>query len=141
MFLTDAEVDKHLKAIIHLLKSIPASKLTSDISSGGDLLDVSQTVVITMSLLTSPQIIDPSINTLPYLYILLAHITSTGGKQKANNTSDDFEPDTTLWQRMLNFTESFDRIQIRYAGDELRQLVEAIAAKARRISEVSLPAI
>lgn len=84
------------------------------------------------------QIIDPSKNTLPYLYTLLAHICVSTGKQKSSTISDAFSPGSTLWQKMLDFMESFDGRQIRYAGNELRRLIEATALKAQRVSQVRL---
>lgn len=39
--LSDSEYDKHIKNLIHHINTIPASKLISGVSGGGDLLDVS----------------------------------------------------------------------------------------------------
>ena len=38
---------------------------------------------------------------------------------------------------MLDFMESFDERQIRYAGPEFRRLIELTAQKAHRVSQVS----
>ena len=38
--LPDAEYDKQIKAIVHTLGSVSASKLTGGVRGGGDLLDV-----------------------------------------------------------------------------------------------------
>ena len=40
---------------------------------------------------------------------------------------------------MLDFMESFDERQIRYAGTELRRLIDITARQAQRASQVSLP--
>lgn len=40
---------------------------------------------------------------------------------------------------MLDFMEGFDERQIRYAGTELRRLIDVTAKKAQRVSQVSLP--
>lgn len=117
--LSDSEYDKHIKNLIHHINTIPASKLTSGVPGGGDLLDI----------------IDPSKNTLPYLYTLLAHICNSGGKQKFGSISDSFRPGSALWQKMLDFMERFDERQIRYAGTELRRLIDATAIKAQRVSQ------
>lgn len=37
----DAEYDKQIKIIVQNLNTVPASKLTSGVSGGGDLLEVS----------------------------------------------------------------------------------------------------
>lgn len=39
--LSDAEYDKQIKGIVQALSTIPASKLTSGVPGGNDLLDVS----------------------------------------------------------------------------------------------------
>lgn len=38
---SDAEYDKQMKALIHTSNTVPASKLTSGVPGGGDLLEVS----------------------------------------------------------------------------------------------------
>ena len=92
--------------------------------------------------MTFEQIVDPSINTITYLYVLLAEINTPGGKQKVGNTSDGFKPGAKLWQRMLDFMERFDPVQIRYAGNELRRLMDITALKARIIHVcITMPTI
>ncbi len=39
--LTDTEYDKQIRVIVQNLNTVPASKLTSGVPGGGDLLDVS----------------------------------------------------------------------------------------------------
>lgn len=41
--LSDAEYDKHIKNLVNNINTVPASKLTSGVPGGGDLLDVSLT--------------------------------------------------------------------------------------------------
>lgn len=72
---------------------------------------------------------DPSINTLPYLFVLLAHIGGTSGKQK----SDSFKPESQLWEKALDFLQRFDPVQIRYAGGEFRRLFDTITSKLRTL--------
>ena len=38
--LPDSEYDKHIKNLVNHINTIPASKLTSGVPGGGDLLDV-----------------------------------------------------------------------------------------------------
>lgn len=73
---------------------------------------------------------DPSINTLPYLFTLLAHLGGSSGKAKGG---DSFSPGKALWQKTLDFLERFDSVQIRYAGNEFRQLFDMTAAKVRSL--------
>ena len=71
----------------------------------------------------APQILDPSVNTLPYLFSLLAQIGALNGKSNCLN------PGATQWQKALYFLERFDPIQIRYAGIEIRRLFDIVASK------------
>ena len=87
-----------------------------------------------LSSLTDPlQILDPSINTLPYLYVLIAHINSTqNGKQAAGSKDSALLPGGRLWKPMLQFMEYFDPIQIRYGGNEFKRLISAIENAAEQ---------
>ena len=79
------------------------------------------------------QMMDPSINTIPYLYTLRAYITSSSAKQSTGQQSKQFIVNTLLWQKAVWFLEKFDPIQIRYSGNEFVLLVEDIA----RVAEIS----
>ena len=85
------------------------------------------------------QILDPSINTLPFLYVLLAHINGTqSGKQAVGSQAKAFAPGGALWKKMEYFIENFNPIQIRYAGKLFTTLIKAVAKAARGASKVSL---
>ncbi|KAI4134601.1 MAG: hypothetical protein LQ341_006003 [Variospora aurantia] len=96
--LSDQVYDKEIKTLRLVLNEIPANALTGGVPNGGDLLDI----------------LDPSINTLPYLYVLLAHIHA--GRQKVMIGG-------SLWLKTLNFLERFDSIQVRYVGVEFRRVI------------------
>lgn len=149
--LPDADVDKRLRGVLKLLNETPAKKLTAGLTGGGggDLLDVGafpyqhliRSDEPSMLELGSPtdflQILDPSINTLPYLYVLLAHISSTqGGKQAAGSQDSALLPGGRLWGPMVHFMEHFDPIQIRYAGNEFSRLINLVEAAANKASLV-----
>ncbi|KAL8998174.1 MAG: hypothetical protein Q9169_002728 [Polycauliona sp. 2 TL-2023] len=97
--LVDVAYDKEIKGLRKVLNDTPASLLTAGVPSGGDLLDI----------------LDPSINTLPFLYVLLAH--SNAGKQKATTIG------SPLWHKAVDFLHRFDSVQVRYVGTEFRRLV------------------
>ncbi|KAL8852723.1 MAG: hypothetical protein Q9221_002353 [Calogaya cf. arnoldii] len=108
--LTDAVYDKEIRSLRKVLNDLPASLLTAGVPNGGDLLDI----------------LDPSINTLPFLYVLLAH--SNAGKQKVTTIG------SPLWHKAVEFLHRFDAVQIRYVGTEFRRLIMfvqevALAAK------------
>ena len=70
--------------------------------------------------------LDPAVNSIPYLFALLAHI----------QTAHDFAPGTPLWQKSTSFLHSFDPVQIRYVGSEWRHLMETMARCAELSSNV-----
>ncbi|KAI9810393.1 MAG: hypothetical protein M1827_006279 [Pycnora praestabilis] len=120
--LSDAEYDRQIRALLQILNQTSANRLVGGVAGGGDLLDI----------------LDPSINTLPYMYALLAHINaSQGGTGKQSNTSASRAslPGGGLWLRMVEFLERFDARQIRYAGTEWRRVIETTAKTARAISK------
>ncbi|KAI9724747.1 MAG: hypothetical protein M1812_000022 [Candelaria pacifica] len=117
----DDQYDRQIRHLIQVLNQTPANKLLGSVAGGGDLLDI----------------LDPSINTLPYLYVLLARSNAAqgSGKQSSNTLPRTSVPGGTLWKKMVDFLERFDGKQIRYAGGEWRRLVEFVAKAARSISE------
>ena len=85
------------------------------------------------------KILDPSINTLPYLYTLLAHIGASQNSNLSNNVSfKAFSPSGPIWLKMLDFMDRFDPVQIRYVGYDWRRLVENVARVAENTSKVRL---
>lgn len=79
---------------------------------------------------------DPSVNSLPYLYTLLAHVNGSNGKQATGAHSKVFSPNGSLWVKVLDFMEAFDPIQVRYTGAEFRRLIELVARTAQVASKV-----
>ena len=84
------------------------------------------------------QVLDPSINTLPYLYALHAQIQDAATKQSAAAKSVAVSPASPLWAKIVSFVERFDPVQIRYGGSEFRRLVEIIAKSVQSASTVFL---
>ncbi|KAI9707352.1 MAG: hypothetical protein M1836_000312 [Candelina mexicana] len=119
--LPDEQYDRQIKHLAQILNQTPANKLVGSVAGGGDLLDI----------------LDPSINTLPYLYVLLARNNAAqgSGKQSNNALPRTSVPGGTLWKKMVDFLARFDGRQVRYAGDEWRRLVEFVAKAARSISD------
>ncbi|KAL8826865.1 MAG: hypothetical protein Q9191_003537 [Dirinaria sp. TL-2023a] len=124
--LSDADYDTQIKSVLQLLNETSARKLTAGVSGSGDLLDI----------------LDPSVNTLPYLYALLAHINgASSGKLAFGSANTALLPGGRLWEPMLTFMDRFDPIQIRYSGQEFRNLIAAVEKAARLAQMVnhSLP--
>ncbi|RFU27939.1 hypothetical protein B7463_g8393, partial [Scytalidium lignicola] len=113
--LSDHNYDREITALIDAVKGIPDKRLLLQTSGGENPLDV----------------INPALNTVPYVYILNAHISSREG-----------DP-ATLWQRATSFLEMFDPRQIRYLGEEFTKVIEAVAFFARQSQkpETAIPPI
>ncbi|MCJ1285695.1 hypothetical protein MMC26_005036 [Xylographa opegraphella] len=110
--LSEHEYDRQIKLLVQLLQETGAGKLAKGVAGGPDLLDI----------------LDPAINTLPYLYTLLAHLGGTHDeKQSGNGLLKVFQPGSPLWEKMLEFVDRFDPVQVRYAGHAWRRLLEKIA--------------
>ncbi|KAI4236072.1 MAG: hypothetical protein LQ352_008039 [Teloschistes flavicans] len=97
--LTDAAYDKEIKYLRKILSDLPNNLLIGGVPNGGDLLDI----------------LDPSINTLPYLFVLLGHFYAN--RQKSTVLGGP------LWVKALGFLDHFDAVQIRYVGAEFRNLI------------------
>ncbi len=81
---------------------------------------------------------DPSVNTLPYLYALHAHIQDAITKHASTASFEKFSPTSPLWAKIIDFFERFDTVQVRYGGSEFRRLIEIVARTAQNSSTVSL---
>ncbi|KAI9762569.1 MAG: hypothetical protein M4579_000372 [Chaenotheca gracillima] len=118
--LTDSAFDSLVKDVVNVLQRTPASALTSETEDGGTLL----------------QALDPRLNSVPYLYVLLAQ--SNSQQSHSGKTSSAFfvnngliDPMTPLWANAVHFLQKFDSRQIRYVGHEFRRLVDLIAKSAK----------
>ncbi|KAI4101858.1 MAG: hypothetical protein L6R37_004733 [Teloschistes peruensis] len=100
--LTAAAYDKEIKHLRKALNGIPNHLLIGGVPNGGDLLEI----------------LDPSINTLPYLFVLLGHFYAS--RQKSTVLG------SPLWIKALGFFDRFDPVQIRYVGTEFRGLIGCI---------------
>lgn len=82
-------------------------------------------------MLIGTQVINPSLNTVPYVFILVAHLKAAFKNTK--NPKYD-----ALFQNSVLFLTSFDPRQIRYLGAELNGVIEAVVTIARRAQQVCL---
>jgi len=84
-----------------------------------------------IGILTPGKVINPALNTVPYVYILLAHMNAV-------NKNSKFMDLEVLYDKMTNFLVSFDGRQIRYLGKELAQVIEWVAGIGRNNRQVRL---
>lgn len=73
--------------------------------------------------------INPSLNTVPYIYILRAHIAAAHKGEKGINVND-------LWEKATAFLHSFDKRQVRYLGKEIQDVIEFVAQVASEQRQV-----
>ncbi|KAI9643077.1 hypothetical protein NHQ30_008812 [Ciborinia camelliae] len=117
---SDSQFDAGLRSQIEILKKIPEKTLLQPTSGGESLLDV----------------INPSLNTVPYIYILNAHIAAAQRNDRSINIEE-------LWDKATGFLHSFDGRQIRYLGDELLGVMNFVSKLAlqNRTPSAAIPPI
>jgi COP9 signalosome complex subunit 3 len=71
------------------------------------------------------------LNTVPYTFILLANISAL----KKGTKGVDMEK---IWGKMTTFLGTFDPRQIRYLGEQLSNILEAVASIAVTNRQVRL---
>jgi COP9 signalosome complex subunit 3 len=77
------------------------------------------------------KVINPALNSVPYLFILNAHCIAISKGSKVTDLD-------TLCDKIDNFLEIFDGRQIRYLGKELTQLLDSLTQIARSSRQVCL---
>jgi COP9 signalosome complex subunit 3 len=77
------------------------------------------------------------LNTVPYTFILIAHINALNKGSKVIKLE-------ALWEKISGYLESFDARQIRYLGNEFMTVIDAAAGFTRQAGQVrfwSLPSL
>ncbi|OJD37039.1 cop9 subunit 3 [Diplodia corticola] len=78
------------------------------------------------------EILDPAVNSIPYLYVLIHQLHSKiESASSALNVPDECRPGGELWLKLINYLNVFDPIQIRYVGADWRRAVEYVDLIAR----------
>lgn len=80
--------------------------------------------------------LDPSVNSLSYLFTLLGFYEIERAKSR-ESWPTILQPGGPVWSRTLVFFETFDPVQVRYAGHEWRKLLEMVVSSAQAMSSVS----
>ncbi|EFQ98902.1 COP9 signalosome complex subunit 3 [Nannizzia gypsea CBS 118893] len=108
--ISDVEYDKTIRAFCVNVKKLSVNALVGSSTNGqGNNLEI----------------LDPALHSVAYLNVLLAYYQVA---QKSDKSS--FQPGGEGWKKALLFFETFDPIQVRYAGREFTRLVEIIASIA-----------
>ncbi|KAK7512803.1 hypothetical protein IWZ03DRAFT_384092 [Phyllosticta citriasiana] len=80
-------------------------------------------------------ILDPSVNTIPYLYVLYSQISALVDQRKDGPMPDNIKPGGELFSKLATFLDSFDPMQIRYVGKTWRNVIELLNNIARAVSQ------
>lgn len=130
--LSDAQYEDGIKSQINYVSRLSDKQLMAQTSGGEGPLDVSS-VQLWISwfkkVLTSAQVINPALNTVPYVFILLAHLQAANKGHKGLSWED-------LFEKMVNFAETFDSRQIRYLGKEFSAIIDHLSSIARSSRQV-----
>ncbi|KAG4029497.1 hypothetical protein MFRU_015g00410 [Monilinia fructicola] len=118
--LSDSQYDAGIKSQIETLKKIPEKILLQSTTGGESPLDV----------------INPSLNTVPYIYILNAHIAAAHKNEGNVNWNE-------LWDKATGFLHSFDGRQVRYLGRQLLEVFNFVSqlASQNRTLFAAIPAL
>ncbi|GFG13952.1 conserved hypothetical protein [Aspergillus udagawae] len=74
--------------------------------------------------------LNPSLHSVAYLFVFHARVKVLGER-----LPKDVQPGGHLWKRAIEFLNVFDPIQVRYAGQEWRRLIELVANAAQASSK------
>lgn len=94
-------------------------------------------VVIEGVLTQAMQILNPAVNSIPYLYVLTHQLsTKVDAANIALQVPDDCRPSGELWLKLIDFLNVFDPIQMRYVGGDWRMAVEYVDKIVRLMDTV-----
>lgn len=74
-----------------------------------------------------PQVLNPSEQTLSYLFVLLAHISPFDQPKTAQpSVPAELHPSGETWNKITNFLATCDTVQIRYVPREFKRLIHYV---------------
>lgn len=126
------EYDRTAREFVTNISNLPTSHFLKATDAPHDILGVSRAPVECLSSAKGGQVLDPTANSIAYSITLRIRI----GTAIDRNNFDQVRPGDTLWNRLVLFLESFDPIQMRYAGHEWRTLIDYVEQIARATGTV-----
>ncbi|KAF7712873.1 Uncharacterized protein PECH_001847 [Penicillium ucsense] len=120
---TDAAYDQQIRQNVASLREAVSAKYLGDLTRDESLLDH----------------IDPTADSLLYLYILRAQI-QIFQEESRQSLPAVLLPTGWLWSKIVSYLKSFNPVQSRYVGEEWRQVVELVAQIAQASSQPLLAA-
>jgi len=79
-------------------------------------------------------VLDPTANSIAYAVTLRIRI----GAAIERKNLEQLRPGNSLWNKLVLFLESFDPVQMRYAGHEWRKLIDYVEQIARATGTVRI---
>ncbi|KAF1930280.1 uncharacterized protein M421DRAFT_369933 [Didymella exigua CBS 183.55] len=110
--------DQAAKAFVRQLDSVSASHWSKDADTPQDVLEI----------------LNPAVNSIAYAFALRHRISAAMDKK----SSDTVQPGGALWNQLVLFLETFDPVQLRYAGQEYKKLVDYVEPLARNAGSPGL---
>ena len=99
-------------------------------------------MVYTNNHLLNVQLLNPSVNTIAYIFTLQARIALAGDNpQTPRHIPEPHKPGGAIWNKITLLLETADPVQLRYVGTEWRRLVGYIETVARVIGSVRVDLI
>ncbi|KAF1949316.1 hypothetical protein CC80DRAFT_429572 [Byssothecium circinans] len=112
------EYDKHAREFLDALHKIAPSYFLKGADTPQDILNV----------------LDPTTNSIAYAVTLRLRIQNAIDRK----ATAPLQPGNSLWNSLVLFLESFDPVQMRYAGIEYKRLVEYVEQIARGVGSPAL---
>jgi COP9 signalosome complex subunit 3 len=135
--------DRQMRDHVAYCRNLLSTKALSSVSRDGSVLDVSSFLLdhghgcrLELTVI-SAQNLDPGRDSIAYLFLLRLQI-QTLQETSRGTLPQDLLPPGRLWSRAVRYLEIFDPVQIRYVGQEFRQLIEFIGQASEAASKVWL---
>lgn len=141
--LSDESYDMQIRNLVTYFRQLLSSKALDAFIGDDSLFDVSEDVQLISpgqeaDLSPLLQHFDPQMDSIAYLFILRLQIQ--GIRERNSGTLlPDLQPAGKVWSRSTDFLRKFNSIQVRYAGQEWRRLVEFIGQAAQAAAKESSP--
>ncbi|KAF9694984.1 hypothetical protein EKO04_006739 [Ascochyta lentis] len=111
--------DQAARQFVIQLNNIPASQWLKGADTPQDVLEV----------------LNPAVNSIAYAFALRHRIAAAVDKKPP---PDSVQPGGALWNKTVLFLETFDAVQIRYAGQEWKKVVDYVEPLARNAASPGL---
>jgi COP9 signalosome complex subunit 3 len=129
------EYDKAAREFVSNISNITPSHYLKGVDTTNDALSVCGHGLLLVDFSADDeQVLDPTTNSIAYAVTLRIRI----GAAIERKSLDQLRPGNLLWNKLVLFLESFDPVQMRYAGHEWRKLIDYVEQIARATGTVRI---